>query len=349
MCQVAGERLMEIPEPNFTHLLSLRGPYGTFEHAKISVPRVEHGYCTDDVSRVALVLARESQSVMSMDLTELLWSSLNFMELAQRANGEFLNRRLCTGDWQFPASSEDCWGRAMWSLGTIYARCEEPGLRERASSAFERGATVRSEWPRSMAFAALGASEFLRAAPNHEGARQLLDAAVAVLDRENVSGQWRWPEDRLTYANAILPEALIAAGVYLGDERIVERGLDQLKWLLEMETPRGHLSVTPSGGRGPGDDQRFFDQQPIEVAAMSDACVRALSLTGDPLWRQGRELCEMWFMGHNDLGAVMFDHRTGGGYDGLTCDGPNLNQGAESTIALLTTLQHARRVALTTI
>jgi hypothetical protein len=200
-----------------------------------------------------------------------------------------------------------------------------------------------------MAFAALGASEFLRATPNHEGARQLLEAAVALLDRENVSEQWRWPEDRLTYANAVLPEAMIAAGVYLGDERIVGRGLDQLKWLLEMETPRGHLSVTPSGGRGPGEDHQLFDQQPIEVAAMSDACVRALNLTGDPLWRLGRELCEMWFMGHNDLGAVMFDHRTGGGYDGLTCDGPNLNQGAESTIALLTTLQHARRVALTTI
>ena len=79
---------------------------------------------------------------------------------------------------------------------------------------------------------------------------------------------------------------------------------------------------------------------------MADACARALTLTGDPMWRQGRELCEMWFMGFNDLGAVMFDERTGGGYDGLTPDGPNLNQGAESTLALLSTFQHARRATM---
>jgi hypothetical protein len=36
----------------------------------------------------------------------------------------------------------------------------------------------------------------------------------------------------------------------------------------------------------------------------------------------------------------MWDPATGGGYDGLTPTGPNLNQGAESTLALISTLQH---------
>jgi hypothetical protein len=164
-----------------------------------------------------------------------------------------------------------------------------------------------------------------------------------MLDRAHLSDSWRWPEPRLTYANAVLPEALVAAGNCLGDDRTIELGLAQLRWLLESQTAKGHLSVTPSGGRGPHEDVGLFDQQPIEVAAMSDACVRAHLLTGDAFWRQGSEVCTSWFMGMNDAGAVMFDERTGGGYDGLTEDGPNLNQGAESTIALLTTLQHARR------
>ena len=38
----------------------------------------------------------------------------------------------------------------------------------------------------------------------------------------------------------------------------------------------------------------------------------------------------------------MWDPETGGGYDGLHADGANLNQGAESTLALISTLQHAR-------
>ena len=38
----------------------------------------------------------------------------------------------------------------------------------------------------------------------------------------------------------------------------------------------------------------------------------------------------------------MWDPATGGGYDGLEATGVNLNQGAESTIALISTRQHAR-------
>ncbi len=37
-------------------------------------------------------------------------------------------------------------------------------------------------------------------------------------------------------------------------------------------------------------------------------------------------------MGDNDAGLAMWDPATGGGYDGLRADGPNLNQGAESTL-----------------
>ena len=39
------------------------------------------------------------------------------------------------------------------------------------------------------------------------------------------------------------------------------------------------------------------------------------------------------------------DPDTGGGYDGLHADGVNLNQGAESTMAVISTLQQARRLS----
>jgi hypothetical protein len=38
----------------------------------------------------------------------------------------------------------------------------------------------------------------------------------------------------------------------------------------------------------------------------------------------------------------MWDPITGGGFDGLEPDRANLNEGTESTLALLSTLQHAR-------
>ena len=337
-----------LPAPNFAHLLSLSGAHGTYEHAQYSKARVEHGYCTDDVARVVLVLARQVDPILSDQLRMLLESSLCFLEQAQDANGTFVNRRDNNGAWLFAPSNEDCWGRAMWALGTLAARSEDEHLRQRASIAFGRGAHVVSPWPRAVSFAVLGAGELVATDPHHAGALLVLANAAHVLNRRNVSQRWCWPEERLTYANAVLPEALLAAGIALGREGDIERALEQLVWLLDAQVRGDHLSVTPSGGRGLHEERHQFDQQPLEVAALSDACVRALSISDDPRWRHGRELCEQWFMGANDLGVVMFDVQTGGGYDGLTATGPNLNQGAESTIALLTTQQNAHRVSRVT-
>jgi hypothetical protein len=138
---------------------------------------------------------------------------------------------------------------------------------------------------------------------------------------------------------------MVAAGVALHDKSLKQEGLHLLGWLLDHETTGGHLSVTPVGGSGPGDRRPAFDQQPIEAAALADACARAARVTGEERWVAGLAAAVDWFLGDNDAGSPMWDPATGGGYDGLQADGPNLNQGAESTLALLSTLQHGHRLA----
>jgi hypothetical protein len=159
------------------------------------------------------------------------------------------------------------------------------------------------------------------------------------------SARWLWPEPRLTYANAVLPEAMIAAGNALERPEILQHGLDLLGWLLEHETFDGHLSVTPAGGSEPGAIRPAFDQQPIEVAALADACARAAGVDPDDgRWVRGIAAAVGWFLGDNDAGRPMFDPVGGGGFDGLERGGVNLNQGTESTLAALATLQHGRRL-----
>ena len=77
---------------------------------------------------------------------------------------------------------------------------------------------------------------------------------------------------------------------------------------------------------------------------MADACHRAHVVTGDSSWLTGIRLAADWFTGDNDAGLPMFDVDSGGGFDGLHESGPNLNQGAESTLALISTQQHERRL-----
>src|SRR4029077_794503 len=96
-------------------------------------------------------------------------------------------------------------------------------------------------------------------------------------------------------------------------------------------------------GRGAEDAKPGFDQQPIEVSTLADACARAAAVDTNTILTDGVQAAAAWFVGDNDAGEPMWDPDTGGGYDGLHADGVNYNQGAESTMAVISTLQQARR------
>ena len=323
-----------VPGPDFAHLRRLTDAGGLYEHADGSAPRPEHGYCLDDVARGLVVVCREPGSAVD-DLRE---QYLAFVLAAQDTDGRFHNRRHIDLSWTDEPSVEDCWGRALWGLGTAVAQA--PEMRVRALEAFGRGARLRSPHRRSMAFAALGAAEVLAVLPSHDGAKRLIIAAAALIGRPTLDKAWPWPEPRLSYANAALPDALLAAGLALDAPGLVADGLGLLGWLLDTQTRDGHLSVVPVGGRGPGETGPGFDQQPIEVAALAGACARAHLIARRQRWAEGSALAAAWFDGANDSGACMRGQE-GGGYDGLERLGRNENQGAESTLALLSTVQQA--------
>ena len=330
---------MIVPRPSFAHVVAMTDDTGTFEHADRVEPRRGEGYCTDDMARLLVAVARDPRP--GQVVADLGRTAFRFIADAQGVTGTVRNRRAAGGRWSGRRGVEDCWGRTVWAFGTAVRRAPEEWMRQSAKSYFGRGSQQRSPWPRAMAFAALGAAEVLTVDPRHQRARTLLADAATTIGPLGPDPAWPWPEARLTYANAVLPDALLAAGHLLERPELVEDGLTMLRFLLDRETVDGHLSPTAVGGAGPGDVPPSFDQQPIEVAAMADACARAEAVTGDTGWRAGIELAAGWFLGANDAGAVMWDPATSGGYDGLHADGPNLNQGTESTLALITTLQHA--------
>ena len=326
----------------FTHLGHLTDAVGLFEHAEGTVPRAEHGYCVDDVARALVVTSRETDP--SPDVESLSGTYLAFLAAAQHSSGRFHNRRTVEGVWVDAPGLGDWWGRALWGLGTAAAR--SPAHADEAMRRFSAGADHRAPWSRAMCFAALGAAEVLSADPGHRSARALLRDAARFVDVPP-DGSWPWPEPRLRYANAVIPEVLIAAGVLLDVPRWTEQGLRVLDWLLDAETRAGHLSVVPAGGWAPGEPRPGFDQQPIEVAALGDACARAHAVTGDRIWSDAVIRCAAWFDGDNDAQTPLWDPQTGGGFDGLEPFGRNENQGAESTLALLSTRQQIQQLLVT--
>ncbi|MEY4224260.1 MAG: hypothetical protein RIS33_1194 [Actinomycetota bacterium] len=328
---------------SFRHLVNLSDDWGLLEHAKGPRPRFSHGYCTDDNARMVVVATRDPNGTRGASILARL--GMRFVLSAQTPEGRIHNRLSFARIWLDEPTVEDSWGRSLWAFGTVIARSRDGLLHQRALGAFESGIRHRSESLRTMAFAALGAAEVLDVAPAHSGALELIaDAADLILSSER-SPEWPWPEPRLTYANAALPEVVIAAGLAHHDDSVVHDGLEMLRWLIETETYQDHFSVTPTNGRGPGDPKPAFDQQPIELAAIADAAHRALSATGDHDWIRIVDMAARWFHGDNDAGVPMIDDITGGGFDGLHAHGRNLNQGAESTLAMISTLQVHQKMA----
>jgi len=329
------------PSPLVTmrHLLELTDDTGILEHAKGAVPDFEHGYCTDDNARLLVVASRDMR--MSYSSITLAHTAMAFLLDALQTNGKIRNRKDINRIWRDQPSTDDCWGRAMWAFGTAVSYNDSGILHDQGLDGFTTGALQRSHSLRATCFAVLGAAEVLKTYPNNKAALEVMyDAHCMLWSYGAFNDPWRWPEERLTYANAVIPDAMIAVGTELRSATMLNRGLTALRWLMEIETHQDRLSVTPTTGRDSQSLEPAFDQQPIEVSTIADACARALSVTMDRQWNDFIDMAVMWFLGHNDGNQLMVDPVSHGGFDGLTAGGVNTNQGAESTLAMLSTLQY---------
>lgn len=327
-----------VPAPRLDHLVHLTSPLGVWEHAEFTMPRVEHGLCTDDNARALIVVCRHATRSRIVD--SLARTYLAFVLEARTPTGTFHNRRGGDGAWLDEVGSDDSQGRAWWALGVAARLGPGAGIRDAACGAFVDAGAFSSVHLRANAFAVLGAAELVAARPGHVQAGELLRRCVQPLASAAVS-RVPWVEDRLTYDNARVPEALLAAGAALREPALVHMGLRLLDWLVAAETCGNVFSFVPHRGWTPGELRPAFDQQPVEAAAMADACHRAFTQTGDPVWRSRALRAAQWFVGHNDTGCEMYVRDTGGTRDGLMRDGANQNQGAESTLAGLSALQVA--------
>lgn len=290
------------------------------------------------------MLVREP--LRSQKLERLTETCLTFLERAQLPDGRFHNRLSAkTRKWR-EIGSDDADGRALFGLGVASALPGPPG--QRALACFEKAAGLETPSPRANAWAVLGACAVLAVVPGHHEATALLRRALGRIGTVFPDPAWPWPEARLAYDNAKLAEARIAAGVTLGDSDLLDEGLSLLDWLVSAESLGDHFSFAPADGRGPGELPPGFDQQPLEAGSMADACAAAFDATGDEYWADLTLLAAEWFLGVNDTGVPLFDPASGGCCDGLTRDGRNENQGAESTLALIGAFQQATRVQAAT-
>jgi glycosyltransferase involved in cell wall biosynthesis len=347
-----AERPSGLPELALTHLQTLTDDTGLLQHASFVVPRYEEGYCLDDNARalMLMVLLEETGSVERGALRPLASRYLAFVNHAfHRPSGRFRNFLTYGREWGEARGSEDSHGRALWALGTVIGHATDPGRRSLAGDLFHAALPALAHFssPRAWAYALLGIDEYLRVFGGETGVqamRELLTSHLMRLHTLTSAEGWPWFEDRVTYGNARLAQALLVSGAAMGTDQIVAVALRSLEWLADLQrTPEGYFAPVGSDGFYPrGGTRARWDQQPVEACGMVSACLEAARVTGSSRWSREAGATFGWFLGENDLHVSLYDPTTGGCRDGLHADRVNENQGAESTISFLLALREMR-------
>ena len=341
----------DLPELKLDHLSRMSDSTGVFQHAMFTVPNFSEGYCTDDNARgfilTVLLDELEEEPERTRSLATTYAAFLNFaFDLKHR---RFHNHLSFDRRWLDEQGSEDCHGRALWALGLGAGRSPHHTFQVMSGQLFAQALPAVMDFtsPRAWAFALIGIHEYLGRLSGDRAVTQiregLAERLMELFDR-SAQADWPWFEGELTYDNAKLAHGLIITGQDMERPAMVERGLQSLRWLAEVQTSEnGHFSPIGSNGffRRNGPRARF-DQQPIEAQAMVSACLEAFRVSGEASWYEQAQRAFDWFLGWNDLGLELYAPKTGGCRDALHVDRVNDNQGAESTLAFLLALAEMR-------
>ncbi len=347
-----AKRPAGLPDVNLKHVDVMTDDTGMLQHAVYSIPRYADGYCLDDNARALLLMAL-IEDVGTDDAKAVRTLASRYLAFVSHAfntdTGRFRNFMSYTRQWAEEIGSEDSHGRALWALGTVVGRSSDPGRQSLAGELFHAALPAVSALtsPRAWAFALLGIDEYLRAFQgdsNVQSTRSQFAERLLDVYRRTSSGDWPWFEDRVTYSNARLSQALIVSGTWMHDEEMIVAGTRSLRWLATLQcSVDGHFSPVGSNGfYTRGATTAAFDQQPVEACAMVSACLEAHRVTGDKCWAEHARRAFGWFLGQNHLQLPLYDAATGGCRDGLHTDRPNENQGAESTLSFLLSLLDMR-------
>jgi glycosyltransferase involved in cell wall biosynthesis len=355
LAQDTEKAVDSLPAIKLDHLNRMTDDTGILEHAVFVVPNCPEGYTTDDNARALIVAILLEQSGEGVPGTARRLASryLAFLWLAfDPTSKRFRNLLSYDRHWEEPIGSEDSHGRALWSLGTVLGRSQDPGLRGAAGRLFELAvpAVLEFKSPRAWAFALLGLEEYLVSFPGDRAALNAADTLASRMIhsyRASRSDGWHWFEGVLAYSNARLPQALLRSGTRSANKEMIAAGLEGLEWLATTQRCEVQGHFVPIGSQGfysKKTHKARFDQQPIEACGAVSAYLEAYRVTGKDNWRKEAWSAFNWFLGGNDLQIALYDSTTGGCRDGLHPDRVNENQGAESTLSFLMALMEMRKV-----
>jgi glycosyltransferase involved in cell wall biosynthesis len=339
------------PEINISHLRRMTTEVGILQFSKLNTPDLASGYTLDDNARALLVAAENYNLTRQKIDLQLVQKYLHFVLRCQRENGLFLNYLNVNyhfTDQNYDENLEDSNGRAIWALGYTYHLLNDHDKQDKV--AFQNSrlciyhfcmSLPHIKSPRALAFIIKGLYYFNLKINDETLTECIREAALKLTDiyDYNADAEWEWFEPYLTYANAVLPEALLLAWKATGDLRFKFIAQDSFDFLLSQTFTRNAIQIISNRNwllKGQENSPKTKGgEQPIDVAYTILALKQfnhAFPWNG---YHEKMDIAFSWFLGNNHLKQFIYNPRTGGCHDGIETSNVNLNQGAESTLSYL--------------
>ena len=312
---------------------------GIFQHTKYSTINLKEGYTTDDNARALIIALKYHKIYGGQEALNLANTYLAFLTYMQKKDGRFHNYLGYDRIYKDDVGSEDSIGHALWACGYTVNTYAPIGMKSVAKEIFDRGLPSVNHFtsPRAMALTILGLSHYHQEYPNDQNVLNITTKfgkyLVNLYKKESDDG-WRWFEPHLTYANARLPQALFTAYEVDKDSTLLKIARNSLDFLIEVQIVNNiFVPIGSNGWYFKNGERAIFDQQPIEASCMIEALIKAFVVTGSKKYRDTALTVMEWYHGKNVKGIDVFKEETATCFDGITPEGVNQNQGAESTIS----------------
>lgn len=334
-----------LPTINLNHLKQMTTNTGIIQFSKNNQPDIKTGYTLDDNARALIATCMYFKLTSDEESIKDIRKYLSFIKYCLQPTDDFLNyvnKDLEFTDQNKTTNLDDANGRAVWALGYVISLKgllpEE--ITAEAETIIEkpllRFGTVHST--RAMAFAIKGLYYHYLATKSPKDIvllKTLANRLVQMYKHES-NEKWEWFEGYLTYANSILPEAMLYAWLLTGETTYKEIAISSFDFLLsQIFNENGIEVISNKHWLQKGEQPGRFGEQPIDVAYTILALDKFYETFQKEEYHEKRNTAFDWFLGNNRLHQIIYNPCTGGCYDGLEETHVNLNQGAESTVSYL--------------
>ncbi len=337
-----------LPPVSLEHLKKLTTDFGMIQFAKLNQPDINSGYTIDDNARALIVMCQHYELTRDKADIPYINTYLRFISVCQQADGSFLN--YLNKELTFTAQNEkenldDANGRAIWALGYVVSMQTILPIRftTMANSIIEKAMPYLPALhsTRAMGFVIKGLHYRhlkIKLQKNSALINEMAKRLLQMYRHEQEKG-WRWYESYLTYANSILPEAMLCAWITTGNPVYKETAVASFDFLLEKLLGNSKFKVISNQTWLQKGTSMLLQanggEQPIDVAYTILALNRFYQVFKRNAYKNKLDIAFNWFLGANHLNQIIYNPRTGGCYDGIEEQAVNLNQGAESTVSYL--------------